>query len=190
MDGLTKFDRINILKQYGLNVLPYTLFKKGTNWDLVMKVVLSFPENISVRTQNPLGGLDVYYPKNVNIQQQDALPNIKQYLNDYDVLISEAINPDLCCICGNIALLKDQIILETVNGAGTLDRLTRENKLDNSWVVNYFNYRNEIKDVRLQKVINKVLNLPMRNIIIEFSIYREKVSIFNDDYIVWEFTNY
>jgi hypothetical protein len=190
MQKLTKFDRLNILKRHGLNVLSYTFLKRGSDRNIILNTIMSYTTNISVRTQNPLGDSDVFYPKSINISPRDSLKNISEWINKYDILISESVNPELCNLCGNIALLKDKIIIETVSGAGTLDRITRENKLENHLIVNQFNYQKLIKDLCLNKIIGKSLSLPIRNIIIEFSIYNKPVGILNEEYLVWEFINY
>ncbi len=189
VNKLTKYNRIKLLSKYGLNTPYYTLIKRGCDTSKVNNLLPSFPY-LSVRTQSPKAGSDLNLPKYVNMSRSNAFEKVKYLVNEFDVLVSEAISPDFCIKCGNIALLRTEIIIEVVYGAGTLDRLTRQGQVEASWFLNYQNFKEKLKDKEILQILKRVTKIPIRDIIIEFSIFSKEVGCLNEKYIAWEIINY
>jgi|GEM_PF-3207105 len=189
VNKLTKYKRIKLLHKYGLNTPCYILIKRGSDTNQIINLLPSY-EYLSIRTQSPKAGSDLNLPKCVNISSSNALEKIKYLVNEFDVLVSEAISPDFCIKCGNIALLKTEIIIEVVYGSGTLDRLTRHGQVEASWFLNYQNFKENLEDKEILKILKRVTNIPIRDIIIEFSIFSKGVGTLNENYIAWEVINY
>lgn len=134
-----------------------------------------------------------YLPKYVNISQEAAIPIICTLIKCYDVMVSEAYNPESTEYCGNIAIVNGQIIIELVTGGGTLDRINHDGIIHKRYVTfdsleHYIcpeGLGNQMLDL-----IHDIRILPYAEYIIEFSCYSTYVGIYRKKYLAWEITNW
>ena len=185
---LSRFERVNFLKEYGINTAVYSLLPRDS-LNEVIEEVLRLYGKISYRCQSPTGGLDFGYPRAIGLNHDQAYRDIVNHVTHYDVMVAETIDIEYVTYNGNIAFCDNEIIVEVLYGSGTLDKLTREGHIDQRWQVKRNDFR-EIGLPEVRKTIKDLFRFPFTDIVVECSFFCKPVGNFGQSYIAWEVTNW
>lgn len=181
MVKLNKYDRIQVVKDFGLNTEENILVNKNNHLDFLNNL-----DNCSIRT---FRDNDVSTPHYPFISKEEALKIIPSLLNDkYKIILATPINPDNCEFAGAAMINKRQIVVELAYGPGTVRRVTHDGKIDKRYFFNNF-YPTNLDDDRLKTCLLNFKKTNLMNVIFEFSWYKNLVGYKKENFICWEITD-
>lgn len=184
---MNKFERVKLLEQWGLNVPESVLYSMGSDIDFSDPLFERWGNRLSIRTF-PTHGSDFGTPYYFDIPIEEAKTLVPSLLNKYNLVINEPINPKHAKLAGCIMLEEDRpITVEIARGAGvTVRDVTSGRRIDERYTAHR---ANDIGDSDIREAVSKALQVPRRNLIIEFSVYSIDIGIKKEPIIYWDFTD-
>lgn len=187
---LGKMERIAELSKLGFNVPEYTLIHDATTLDALKREIFPNYKKMSLRTYSRTDELKEFKcPFHPNTSVEDLLKLVDDYVQKYYILVSPPIDPAECLWAGNVItpkLFTDDVTFEYVKGPGTVRDVEKRGK---SLVVGR---RGDINiDGQLvtdiMHVRDKILRFPREAVIIEWSVYSNRVGKDKDTTVYWEY---
>jgi len=184
---LNKFERVNLLERWGLNVPESILYDMGSEIDFSDPVFLRWGNRLSIRTF-PQHGSDFGTPYYFDIPVEEAKTLVPSLLNKYNLVINEPINPKHAKLAGCIMLEESRpITVEVARGAGvTVRDVTSGRRIDERYTVDKVN---DIGDSDIREAVSKALQIPRRNLVIEFSVYTIDIGLKKEPIIYWDYVD-
>lgn len=184
---LNKFQRVKLMEQWGLNVPESVLYNMGSEIDFSDPIFKRWGNRLSIRTFPPHGS-DFGTPYYFDIAVEEAETIVPTLFAKYNLVINEPINPKHAKLAGCIMLEESlPITVEVAKGGGvTVRDVTSGRRIDERYTVQEVN---EIADSDIRQAVSKVLKIPRRNLIIEFSVYSIDIGIKKEPIIYWDFTD-
>lgn len=184
---LNKFQRVKLLEQWGLNVPESVLYEIGSNIDFSDPIFKRWGNRLSIRTFPPHGS-DFGTPYYFDIPIKEAKTLVPTLLAKYYLVINEPINPKYAKLAGCIMLEEGRpIIVEAARGAGvTVRDVTSGKRIDERYIVHKVS---DIADYDVRQAVSKALQIPRRNLIVEFSVYTIDIGIKKEPIIYWDFVD-
>ena len=182
---LNKFQRVKLLERWRLNVPESILFDMGSEVDFTDPIFERWGNHLSIRTFPPHGS-DFGTPYHFDISIEEAKGLVPTLLAKYNLVINEPINPKHAKLAGCIMLEEDRpITIEIARGAGvTVRDVTSGRRIDERYTAHKVN---DIGDPDIKEAVSKALQIPRRNLIIEFSVYSIDIGIKKEPIIYWDY---
>ena len=185
MKKLTKYDKIKLVRDYGLNTEENILVTPVTK----PKKYLTFLANLSACSIRTFKDDNIKTPHYAHIEKLKALDLIPELQREkYNIILATPINPKDCAFAGCIWHGLETTIVEVADGPGTVRRVTHENAISRRYTLNNFTQENT-NDPRINIALRKIRNIGFSHIIYEFSWYNKKVGHLNENFICWEMTD-
>ena len=184
---LNKFERVKLLEQWGLNVPESVLYDIGSEIDFSNPIFRRWGNRLSIRTFPPHGS-DFGTPYYFDIPVEEAKPLVPTLLTKYNLVINEPINPKHAKLAGCIMLEEDcPITIEIARGTGvTVRDVTSGHRIEERYTAHKVN---DIGDIDIRQAVSKALQVPRRNLIIEFSVYAIDIGIKKEPIIYWDYVD-
>ena len=184
---LNKFERVKLLERWGLNVPESVLYNMGSEIDFAAPIFKRWGNRLSIRTFPPHGS-DFGTPYYFDIGVEEAKTLAPTLMAKYNLVLNEPINPTYAKIAGCIMLEEGKpITVEVARGAGvTVRDVTSGRQIDERYTVQEVS---EISDYDIREAVSRALQIPRRNLVIEFSVYTIDIGIKKEPIIYWDFTD-
>jgi hypothetical protein len=183
---LNKFQRLRLLEQWGLNIPESILYSMGSEIVFSDPVFRSWGYRLSIRTF-PQHGSDYGCPYYFDISVEEAKSLAHSLLAKFNLVLNEPINPKHAKLAGCIMLEEGRpIVVEVAMGAGVIVRdVTSGRRIDEKYTVQKVS---ELADSDIRQAVSRTLQIPRRNLIVEFSVYTMDIGIKKEPIIYWDFT--
>jgi len=201
----SKFARIEELRRYGLNTpdnkqiawihdLENFDFKKAESWSIrtiEFRTTRKFWHQISNRLKDLLGTekfrLDKGYPPHIYACPQELAYKITEYLlrTGFVVVICPGIDIKDCELAGAILKTKTGMIAEIKFGPHSVRDVTVKGQIDKV----YDSTSSDI-DKRVKEAFDAIQNIPLQDVILEFSYYKIPIGWANKNLIFWDYLPY
>ena len=184
---LNKFQRVKLLGQWGLNIPGSVLYEMGSKIDFSAPVFKRWGNRLSIRTFPPHGS-DFGTPYYFDIPVEEAKTLVPTLMAKYNLVLNEPINPKHAKLAGCIMLEEGRpITVEVARGAGvTVRDVTSGRRIDERYTARKLN---EIADSDIKEAVSKALQVPRRNLIIEFSVYTIDIGLKKEPIIYWDYVD-
>lgn len=185
---VNKYQRVKLLERWGLNVPESILYSMGSEIDFSSDPVFrSWGHRLSIRTFPPHGS-DFGKPYYFDIPVEEAKTLAPTLLAKYNLVINEPINPKHAKLAGCIMLEEGHpITIEIARGTGvTVRDVTSGRRIDERYTADKVN---DIGDSDIREAVAKALQVPRRNLIIEFSVYSMDIGIRKEPIIYWDYVD-
>ena len=185
--GLNKYERVKLLEKWGLNVPESVLYDIGSKIDFSAPIFQRWGNRLSIRTFPPRGS-DFGTPYYFDIPIDKAKILVPALIAKYHLVINEPINPKHAKLAGCIMLEENRpIIVEIARGAGvTVRDVTSGQRIDERYTAHRVS---DIGDPDIREAVSKALQVPRRNLIIEFSIYTIDIGLKREPIIYWDYVD-
>ena len=182
-----KYERVKLLEQWRLNIPESVLYDMGSEIDFSNPIFVRWGHRLSIRTFPPHGS-DFGKPYYFDIPVEEAKTIAPTLLAKYNLVINEPINPKHAKLAGCIMLEEGRpIVVEVATGAGVIVRdVTSGRRIDERYTVQKVS---EISDSDIRQAVSRALQIPRRNLIVEFSVYTIDIGINKEPMIYWDFTD-
>lgn len=200
---LGKLERVNQLSGLGMNVPGYFLVHdESTLRELKEEIMIKY-DRMSLRTYSKTDEFKEFkcpFFPNHPVKSFTPVPGdseaivglidmLEEFVHKYYIIVSPPINPEKCLYAGNMitpVLGSDVVHTEFITGPGTVrDVETRGIALEipRKGEIHY----EEKRLIELEQVRDLVLRFPEENMILEWSVYSEKIGQENDELVFWEY---
>jgi len=185
---LNKFQRVKLLEQWGLNVPESVLYDMGSEIDFAAPIFKRWGNRLSIRTFPP-NGSDFGTPYYFDIDVEEAKTLVPNLMAKYNLVLNEPINPKYAKLAGCIMLEEGRpITVEVARGVGvTVRDVTSGRRIDERYTANRVS---DIGDPDIREAVSKALQVPRRNIIIEFSVYTIDIGLKKEPIIYWDYVDF
>ena len=187
--GGDKFQRVSQLIDWGLNAPVYWLFDKlgGPLISQVDDLELE-TGRVSIRSLGKAGG---GFPTMINLSYDEVVDRLEFLDNNLPVMVSEGIDPEGSIWAGCFMIRDNEFILEAI-GPGrsvTVRELTHSKRVPDVTIQgNRFSDRWQLNNQKdLCNVIMQAQTIPVKNFIIEFSVYRYPIGKRKEHLIFWDY---
>lgn len=186
-EKFNKFQRVKLLEQWGLNVPESVLYDIGSNIDFSDPIFKRWGNRLSIRTFPPHGS-DYGRPYYFDISVEEAKTLVPTLLTKYNLVLNEPINPKHAKLAGCIMLEEGRpIIVEVARGAGvTVRDVTSGRRIDERYTAHKVS---GIGDSDIRAAVSKALQVPRRNLIMEFSVYSIDIGLKKEPIIYWDYVD-
>jgi hypothetical protein len=159
----------------------------GSEPDFAAPVFKRWENRLSIRTFPPQGP-DYGSPYYFDISIEEAKTLLPTLIAKYNLVINEPINPNYAKLAGCIMLEEGRpITVEVARGAGvTVRDVTSGRRIDERYTAHEIN---EIGDSDIKGAVSKALQIPRRNLIVEFSVYSMDIGIKKEPIIFWDYVD-
>ncbi len=193
--GLTKFERIRLVRRLGLNTQNDILVTCDVAWQRNLEWLKQF-DRYTVRSfrEGPLVGVEPYF---AIIGATDFEKHRRPLLADgWQLIIAEGIDPKDAFLAGTILREGEVTEVDIVRGSGSVTRqVTHDGQIDDHFVVNGEDFTG---DKFVDEAISKIRELErcrqhlsfLKKVIYEFSYYQPKVGYKRENAIFWEITGF
>jgi hypothetical protein len=184
---MNKFERVKLLERWRLNVPESVLFDMGSEIDFSDPVFKRWGNRLSIRTFPPHGS-DFGTPYYFDIPIEEAKTLVPNLMANYNLVLNEPINPKYAKIAGCIMLEENRpITVEVARGAGaTVRDVTSGRRIDERYTAHR---PNDIGDPDIREAVSKALQIPRRNLIVEFSVYTIDIGLKKEPIIYWDYVD-
>lgn len=177
----TKFERVALLRKYGLNVPEQTIIKDSDHWRKLLQAFAAEKiMRVSLRTWLPDGHWGT--PHHPNVLLTWAAEKVVELLRyGYQVTVTKGIDPVYTCVCGTVYRTNDgSFHFELAHGPGTVRRVMVEGEID-------LLIENPYDSDILRTVMNELVlyQLPI-DTIYEWSWYHIRIGYKKENLIFWE----
>lgn len=184
---LNKFERVKLLEQWGFNVPESVLYDIGSEIDFSNPIFQRWGNRLSIRTF-PSHGSDFSAPYYFDIPIAEAKTLVPTLLTKYNLVLNEPINPKHAKLAGCIMLEEGRpITVEVARGAGvTVRDVTSGRRIDKRYTAHKVS---GIGDSDIRAAVSKALQVPRRNLIMEFSVYSIDIGLKKEPIIYWDYVD-
>ncbi len=195
MKSLTKFERIRLLRQLGLNTQDDILVRSVEDWTRQQNWLQRF-DSYTVRTfrPGPVLGREPYFAV---ISRSEFEAHWRDLLGQgWALVIAAGVDPKDALLAGTILRQNEVTEVDIVRGSGSVVRqVTHDGQIDSHFTIQEEGLTgNPLIDEALGKVRETerrwVRIDALRRVVYEFSYYRTKVGYKGEDVIFWEITGF
>ena len=193
--GLTKFERIRLVRRLGLNTQNDILITGEDDWQRNFEWLKQF-DRYTVRSfrEGPSVGVEPYFA----IIDAAAFEQHRQNLLDqgWELIIAEGVDPKEALLAGTILREGEVTEVDIVRGSGSVTRqVTHDGQIDDHFVVNGEDFTGDgFVDEALSKIRELEQMKPnlsfLKKVIYEFSYYQPEVGYKRENVIFWEITGF